>query len=37
MQVLLVGPDRKSNLSLGYLASALTQAGHAARIAAFNG
>ncbi len=37
MQVLLVGPDLESNLSLGYLAAALEEAGHAARIAAFNG
>ncbi len=37
MHVLLVGPDLESNLSLGYLSSALSQAGHSARIAAFNG
>lgn len=37
MHVLLVGPDFESNLSLGYLASALRAAGHTAEIAAFNG
>ncbi len=36
MHVLLVGPDFESNLSLGYLASSLRAAGHAATIAAFN-
>lgn len=36
MHTLLVGPDLESNLSLGYLASALRQAGHTAQLAAFN-
>ncbi len=36
MHTLLVGPDMESNLSLGYLASALRQAGHTAQLAAFN-
>ena len=36
MRFLLVGPDLESNLSLGYLASSLTRAGHAAEIVAFS-
>ncbi|MFO0615605.1 MAG: cobalamin B12-binding domain-containing protein [Polyangiaceae bacterium] len=36
MRFLLVGPDLESNLSLGYLASALRTAGHEADIASFN-
>ena len=36
MRILLVGPDLESNLSLGYLASSLMQAGHAAEIVAFS-
>jgi len=36
MHVLLAGPDFESNLSLGYLASVLRQAGHTVQLAAFN-
>jgi hypothetical protein len=36
MRFLLAGPDHESNLSLGYLASSLRAAGHAAEIVAFN-
>ena len=37
MRVLLVGPNLEGNLSLQYLASALSAAGHEARIQTFNG
>ncbi|MDF1563439.1 MAG: radical SAM protein [Deltaproteobacteria bacterium] len=37
MRVLLVGPDLEANVSLGYLAASLQQAGHEALQAAFNG
>src|SRR5690242_10265241 len=37
MRVLLVGPDLESNLSLLYLAASLRAAGHAPRIARFDG
>lgn len=36
MRFLLVGPDLESNLSLGYLASALRGAGHEAETVSFN-
>jgi anaerobic magnesium-protoporphyrin IX monomethyl ester cyclase len=36
MRVLLVGPDLEENLSLRYLASSLSQAGHSPRIATFD-
>ncbi|MEZ4221981.1 MAG: radical SAM protein [Polyangiaceae bacterium] len=36
MRFLLVGPDLESNLSLGYLASSLQQAGHDAEIVPFS-
>jgi anaerobic magnesium-protoporphyrin IX monomethyl ester cyclase len=36
MRFLLVGPDLESNLSLGYLASSLALAGHAAEIVPFS-
>jgi radical SAM superfamily enzyme YgiQ (UPF0313 family) len=35
MRFTLVGPDLESNLSLGYLASSLRAAGHAARLVSF--